>query len=233
MPKSFAELYSRLKYGLKDIEEDKREEQYKKICETFFNPHNSKRLRKTRRIYSLEVEGQANYIIKRKNNTYQAMKNKDIVPITTVYNKKIILISYYSKNVIPIDINSLLNILKYEDISKKIYELPILNIDNEAKKYIYEMKYYLDTKPRTTVKVILIKNAFKDINFDAMTEYNKNNIEFKRMLDLYFNSKNHPLNKYLGSMRDGKATLLGNNKKYLILRFVRDCKGSNVILENI
>lgn len=228
MPKSFAELYSRLKYGLKDIEEDKREEQYKKICETFFNPHNSKRLRKTRRIYSLEVEGQANYIIKRNKHTYQALRSKDIATPTYIIGDDIVNVEYYSKNAIPFKIEKLLNILKYKDMEKvHIYEISVKNIGNinkEAEKYIKELTYTFAESGRVRVKVALNKYAFNDIDFTKLNENSSYNIKDEAVAELvngYINNNECIIYQFIGKPRpDGKQIkILKQTRENIILAY--------------
>lgn len=175
--KSVLELYNRLENGLKDIEEENRANKYEEICAKFFNPANKQRLRKTRRIYSIEVEGQANYIVKRKSNTYQALRSKDIATPTYIINDDIISIEYYSKNAIPLSITKLLKILQYKNVDKKhIYDKEIQDISKisiDAQKYIKYLKYIFSESGRVRISVVLNKSAFQDINFNNMNENTK------------------------------------------------------------
>lgn len=210
--KPLKELCSRFKKEFKNINEDEREERYEKLCKEFFNPYNSKRLRKTKRIYSLDVEGQANYIVRRSKNTYQALRSKDIATPTYIVGNDIVNIEYYSKNAIPFKIKKLLNILKYKNVEKKqIYEKEIKDvsiISKEAKKYIEELTYTFSESGRVHVKVTLNKLAFKDIDFNNIIEnaaYNIKDDSVKTLVDNYINNIDCPLFQCIGKPRtDGK-----------------------------
>lgn len=211
--KSVLELYNRLENGFKDIEEQDRANKYGEICAKFFNPANKQRLRKTRRIYSIEVEGQANYIIKRKNNTYQALRrNHNIATPTYIINDDIISIEYYSKNAIPLYIETLLKILKYKNANKiHIYEKEINDISKisvDAKKYIKYLKYIFSESGRVRIAVVLNKSAFQDINFNNMIEnatYNIKDEAVKALVENYINNTECPVFQFIGKPRpDGK-----------------------------
>lgn len=212
MSKPLTELYSRFEKEFKNINEDEREEIYEKLCKDFFNPHNSKRLRKTKRIYSLDVEGQANYIIRRNKHIYQALRSKDIATPTYIVGDDIVNIEYYSKNAIPFKIEKLLNILKYKDTEKKhIYEKEINNIgiiNKDTEKYIKYLKYIFSESGRVRIKVTLNKLAFKDIDFNNIIEnaaYNIKDDSVKTLVDNYINNRDCPLFQYIGKPRtDGK-----------------------------
>ena len=219
MSKPITELYSRFEKEFNNIEEDEREKKYEEICQEFFNPHNSKRLRKTRRIYSLEVEGQANYIIRRNNIIYQALRSKDIATPTYIIGNDIVNIEFYSKNVIPLKIEKLLNILKYKDKEKlHVYEKEIENIKilgAEAEKYINELTYTFSESGKVRVKVKLNKHNFINIDFDLLKENGKYSIKempFKLLYDNYLN--NEVLCLFLGNIRHD-TDKKGNNKKYV------------------
>lgn len=212
MSKPLTELYSRFEKEFKNINEDEREEIYEKLCKDFFNPHNSKRLRKTKRIYSLDVEGQANYIIRRNKHIYQALRSKDIATPTYIVGDDIVNIEYYSKNAIPFKIEKLLNILKYKDTEKKhIYEKEINNIgiiNKDTEKYIKYLKYIFSESGRVRIKITLNKLAFKDIDFNNIIEnaaYNIKDDSVKTLVDNYINNRDCPLFQYIGKPRtDGK-----------------------------
>ena len=210
--KSVLELYNRLENGLKDIEEENRANKYEEICAKFFNPANKQRLRKTRRIYSIEVEGQANYIVKRKSNTYQALRSKDIATPTYIINDDIISIEYYSKNAIPLSITKLLKILQYKNVDKKhIYDKEIQDISKisiDAQKYIKYLKYIFSESGRVRISVVLNKSAFQDINFNNMIEnatYNIKDEAVKDLVENYINNTECPVFQFIGKPRpDGK-----------------------------
>ncbi|MDE7315375.1 MAG: hypothetical protein K2N11_06695, partial [Mucispirillum sp.] len=222
------ELHARFEKEFKNIQADKKEEKYEKICEEFFNPHNSKRLRKTKRIYSLDVEGQANYIIRRSKNTYQALRSKDIATPTYIVGDNIVNIEYYSKNAIPFKIEKLLNILKYKDTKKiHIYEKEIKNIGTinaEVEKYIKYLKYTFSESGRVRIKVILNKSAFQDIDFNKMVENTAYNIKdnvVETLVDSYINNIESPVFQFIGKPRaDGKCIKVAKQSAdYIILSY--------------
>lgn len=214
MSKPLTELYSRFEKEFKNVEEDEREEKYEKICKEFFNPHNSKRLRKTKRIYSLDVEGQANYIIRRSKNTYQALRSKDIATPTYIVGNDTVNIEFYSKNAIPFKIKKLLNILKYKDTEKEhIYEKEVKNIsmiNKDAAKYIKYLTYTFSESGRVRIAVVLNKSAFQDINFNNMIEnavYNIKDEAVKILVDNYINNIECPVYQLIGKPRTDKKQI--------------------------
>ncbi len=176
---------------------------------------------KKRHKYTLPILGSPKFRIRRPNNTWQVLGNNDIATKNYIINGNIKPVPFFTKNTIPVKISDLLDCLLINESISSVYEVEI-NI-NEINSYISNLKYIVSEAKRCTIQGSFIKSNFKDINFSLIESFDgaKDKI-FKQFLENYIENKELPINKYLGSIRDGlkgKATLIDNSKETITLQY--------------
>jgi len=115
----------------------------------------------------------------------------------------------------------------------------LMNIDvHEIKDAVSSLKYYITEAKRCTVEVKLYKSYF-DIDFESITTFDGAKDEiFKNFLQEYIQNQEHPLYRYIGSIRDalkGKAKVLDNTQATMTLQYKADINSAKkeLILENL
>jgi len=200
----------------------------------FFKLKNRKR-GKRKDIFSLPIPGQnAKFRVKRANQI-DILANEDIATKTFFINNKLVSVPYFSKNVLPLKIEDIINILKLDESAKYIYEVEIDT--HEVKDYIKKLTYFLTEASRLTIKATLYKKSF-NINFDEIKEFNgKTDEVFRKFLQEYIQNKNSKLYPYIGSIRgglEGKATLLKNTNDFITLEYKAEMSGKkSIIIKNL
>lgn len=210
-------------------------EKYYEEMSKFFKLQYRKRGKK-RHIFSLPSLGQnAKFRIKR-GDQIDIVGSDNIATKTYLVDGKLLQIPYFSKNVIPLKIIDLLNIIKLNEGAKVVYKV---EVDvSKIQHFIQKLTYRLTEASRLTIEVTLIKNSF-DIDFDKIKEFNgSKDKEFKNFLQNYIQNKNSEVFEYIGSIRDaleGKAILLNNSKDTITLQYKADTNSSkkNIILNNL
>ena len=208
---------------------------YQEIMTKFFKLQKRKRNKK-RHIFSLpSLEKDGNFRIKR-GDQIAIVSNDKIATKTFLVDSKLLQVPFFSKNVIPLKIEDLLNAIKLNENAKAIYQVDI-NVDH-IKEYINKLVYTLTEASRLTVKATLFKSAF-DIDFDQIEQFNgAQDDEFRSFLQKYIQNKESILYPYLGSIRDtlnGKAVLLDNSQHTITLQYKADINSykKEIILNNI
>lgn len=236
--------YSAVFELLKDMDEFDFEKYQQKMTK-FFKLQKRKRGKK-RHIFSLPAIGQnAQYRVRRQEQ-FDILGSENIATRTYLSNNKLIKAPFFSKNVIPLKIKDLLEMVDLDENAKHIYEVSVVfdkleNIDEikELKKYLEKLKYYLTEKSRLTIEVKFIKDRFADIDFSKIKQFDgAKDEEFKKFLQNYIQNKDLILYKYIGSIRDGlkgKATLLDSNKETITLQYKAETSKNkeNLILKSI
>jgi len=251
-------VYKKLqKSDIFDINENKttlNEEKLESILKELFTskqkiPLQRKRGKK-RHKYTLAILGQnAKYRIYR-DGIYQVVAAENIATKNYIINNSIKPIPYFTKNTLPLKISDLIDCLLVDKNTPSIYEV---NIDiSEIKEYISNLKYIISEAKRCKIIVSFNKNAFKDINFDYMDEFDcsKNNIYFNKFVDKYIENDTLPYTKYINLMRNNKldkknnginrelkakATLIGKNSETITLQYVAEVNSDKkeIILKNL
>lgn len=184
------------------------------------NKEQRKRAKK-RHKFTLPILGSPKFRIKRANNTWQVLGNKDIATKNYIINGNIKPIAYFSKNTIPVKISDLIDCLLINENTPSIYEVEIDN--SEINKFVKNLTYFVSEAKRCTVQVTFMKSSFKDVEFSNIETFDGAKDEiFKYFLENYIENKELELNKYLGSIRDGlkgKATLQNNTNETLTIEY--------------
>jgi len=188
--------------------------------------------------FKLTILGQnAGYRIKREGNIWQVLGGENIATKNYLVDKNIKAIPFFSKNTLPLKINDLINCTMLKQDAKNIYELDIGFKDID--KHVCKLKYFLSEAKRFKLLVGLKKSSFKDIDFDNIAYFDGNKDEaFKHFLVNFIENKEHELNPYLGSIRDGlkaKAQVLENTQDEIYLQYTVGInnKYKEIILKNI
>ena len=192
---------------------------------------------KKRHKFTLPILGSPKFRIKRANNTWQILGNKDIATKNYIVNGNIKPIPFFTKNTIPVKISDLLDCLLINENTPNVYDVKIDT--KEINSFVSDLKYLVSEAKRCTVQVTLIKSSFSDIDFSSIEFFDGAKDElFKKLLENYIENKELNINKYLGSIRDGlkgKASLLDNNIKTITLQYKAAITSNKkeIILNNI
>ncbi len=208
------------------------------LKDTFKRSQNqSSRVRKKTK-FKLTILGQnAGYRIKREGNIWQVLGGENIATKNYLIDKNIKAIPFFSKNTLPLKISDLINCAMLKQNTKNIYELNI-GFEDVAK-HICKLKYFLSEAKRFKLIVGLKKSSFENIDFDKIAYFDGNKDEiFKHFLLTCVENKEHELNPYLGSIRDGlkaKAQVLENTQDEIYLQYTVGInnKYKEIILKNI
>jgi hypothetical protein len=184
------------------------------------NKEQRKRDRK-RHKYTLPILGSPKFRIKRPNNTWQVLGNKDIATKNYIIDGNIKPIAFFTKNTIPVKVADLIDCLLIDENIPSVYDVKIDTED--IKTFVCELKYLVSEAKRCTVQVSFNKASFEDIDFSSIKLFDgaKDQI-FNLFLDKYVENKISVLNRYIGSIRDGlkgKAILLDNNSQTITLQY--------------
>ena len=230
--KAHLELYNRLDNGLRDIVDiEERSNIYEQICRRFFYSSVSDANKTYRRVYSLEVDGYANYVIQRRGGVYQALRSNSIATPTYLIDGKLVSIKYYSRRAIPYRINELINLLEYKDLSlQRIYRKEILDmgsVDKDAGNYIRSIHYTFSEKGKVRINAVLNKSAFVDIDISNLKDncnYHVQDEAIKDVVNNYINNKNLSIYRYMSKPRkDGKSIcVIKNSHDTLILAYPKE-----------
>jgi Zn-finger nucleic acid-binding protein len=184
------------------------------------NKEQRKRDRK-RHKYTLPILGSPKFRIKRANNTWQVLGNKDIATKNYMINGNIKPIPFFTQNTIPVKVADLIDCLLIDESTVSVYDVPI-NIE-DIDSFVCDLKYLVSEAKRCTVQVSFNKSSFEDIDFSSIKLFDGSKDEiFKLFLQKYIEDKISILNKYIGSIRDGlkgKAILLDNNSQTITLQY--------------
>lgn len=178
------------------------EQKVKDLFEKCFYTKKPKRARnKNRVIYSLPIIAKdANYIIHR-NNGFAGLKNADIATkaFWDLKESKLVKISFFSKNILPLKIKNIIEILNLGENIKSIYKLKITrNLPSAIK----SLEYTISQAKRHEVKVVFNKEQI-DISTENIAEF----------------LETTELKKFLGKARDGKINILKDSKDILYIKY--------------
>ena len=185
---------------------------------------------KKRHKFTLPMIGSPKFRIKR-GDTWQVLGNKYIATKFYIVNEKLKPISFFSKNLIPLEIKDILDTFLIEDPSKNIVDIKFITIPQELNEAIKELDYRLSEGNRVTITVKLKKAFFKGIDFSKISSFNYKDNKFKKFVDEYLNLKPaNTLQDYIGGIRndkkDAKASLISSTDSFIELRYIASSKTS-------
>ncbi len=185
-----------------------------------------KRLRdKNRVIYSLKVPGQAKFVIRR-NDGFEGLTNKNIATKAFLDNGEIKTNAFYSKNVLPLKVADILDILKLSENAKPIYKLNIPQnlLPNEIK----SLNFVISQASRHDIKVAFKKQNFP---FDIDGLFGTINLEKIDKTSPFVNFANEWLNgkfkDILGKPRNNVKILTNNAEELEISYCVEQTSKAN------
>jgi hypothetical protein len=202
------------------------------------NPSKRKRGRK-RHKYTLPVLGQnAKYRVYR-DGVYHVLGAENIATKNYLIDGGIKPIPYFTPNTLPLKISDLLSCFLIDKTSKCIYRIEINT--QEIEEYIHHLTYTLSEAKRITITVEFHKNAFREsgIDFDQINAYDgEKDSMFEKLIKSCIDNDEHPINKYVGSIRNGlkaKATVIGKNQSTIALQYKAAMTNDKkeIILKNI
>ena len=174
-----------------------------------------KRARNKKRVtYSLKtLTNDGNYVVRR-NGGFECLANEKIATKNYFSGSDIFQTSFRSKkNVLPIKISDILDILNLPKNAEQIYKVPITK---KLPIEILNLTFFLAEKSRHQVFVSFDKSKMDcDFSFTA-NELNSKNEKFKKFCDEFLNGK---LKDFLGKPRELKANLIKNDNKVLSLSY--------------
>jgi hypothetical protein len=202
------------------------------------NPSKRKRGKK-RHKYTLPVLGQnAKYRIYR-DGIYQILGAENIATKNYIIDGEIKPIPYFTENTLPLKISDLVDCLLIDEKSRPIYSVEIDT--HEINQYISKLTYILSEAKRVTIIAEFVKDAFNvPIKiFDQIDKYDGDKDKaFAQFIRQYIDNKQHAINRYVGSIRDGqkaKAIVLNESQSHITLQYraaiTTDKK--EIILQNI
>lgn len=202
-----------VKNGVKDKSEV--EKIQKLYIDNFYtgNQKDIKKARNKRRVtYSLSVVSGASFVVRR-NTGYEGLANENIATKNYLDKDKIVGIKYHTKNVLPLKITDILDILNLSENAKEIYKI---SIKNSLPEKISKLDFIVSEAARHTVFVYFDKAKLGyDLGIFKDTLSVKND-EWVKFCDECLNAD---LVEFLGKPRDYKASIICDNSKILGLKY--------------
>lgn len=170
--------------------------------------------------FGLPILGSPKFRIKR-GKTWQVLGNKDIATKNYIINGSIKPIAFFSDNTIPVKVSDLIDCLLIDKNTKSVYEVAIDT--KEVSEHLPNLTYFVSEANRCTVLATFARKKFNEIDFGKISQYDgAKDEEFKKLITLYIDNKEHIVNSYIGSIRDGekaKAVLIELNSKVVTLQY--------------
>lgn len=177
------------------------------------NQKDIKRARNKRRVtYSLSVISAASFVVRR-NTGYEGLANENIATKNYFDKDKIVGIKYHTKNVLPLKIADILDILNLSENAKEIYKI---GIKNNLPEKISKLDFIVGEAARHTVQVHFNKAK---LGYDLgifKGALNDKNDKWVKFCDECLNVE---LVEFLGKPRDYKASIICDNFEVLGLKY--------------
>lgn len=177
------------------------------------NQKDIKRARNKRRVtYSLSVVSAASFVVRR-NTGYEGLANENIATKNYFDKDRIVGIKYHTKNVLPLKIADILDILNLSENAKEIYKI---SIKNNLPEKISKLDFIVSEAARHTVQVHFNKAK---LGYDLgifKSALNDKNDKWVKFCDECLNAE---LVEFLGKPRDYKASIICDNFEVLGLKY--------------
>ena len=185
-----------------------------KLFEKVFYNKEAKRSRnKNRVIYSLKTFTNDGKFVVRRNGGFEGLANEDIATKNYFDKGQIVQTSFFSKNILPLKISEILDILNLSQNAKQIYEVKITkNLPPE----ILSLDFIVKEKGRHEVFVNFDKSKMDCDFVEISKELNPKNEKFKAFCDEILNGK---FKEFLGKPRDLKVNLIKNDEKVFAISY--------------
>lgn len=149
----------------------------------------------------------------RRNTGYEGLANENIATKNYFDKDKIVGIKYHSKNVLPLKIADILDILNLSENAKEIYKI---SIKSNLPKKISKLEFIISEAARHTVQVYFNKTKLGyELDIFKGTLNDKNN-KWVKFCDECLNVE---LVEFLGKPREYKASIICDNFEVLGLKY--------------